>query len=137
MTTPRTPKPRLSTVTRLWEQGDIDAALGEVERLLETWPGNPHLFVLKATLGQLQDEPRYELSELKRSLQVAVELDKSSPEASIELGHYLDAVEDDPDAALKAYSDGVAAARHLLVEGLIGQAKVYRQLDQMGEFRRC
>ena len=38
---------RLSTVSRLWDEKDFDKALAEVESLLETWPGNPHLNVLQ------------------------------------------------------------------------------------------
>jgi hypothetical protein len=70
-------------------------------------------------------------------LQRAVELDKGSPAAVIELGHFLDNVEDDPQAAAKAYAEGVATARQLLIDGLIGQAKACRQLDKRQEFLRC
>ena len=49
-----------------------------------------------------------------------------------ELGHFLDGVDDDPRAASKAYADGVAAARRLLIEGLIGQAKALL-LRQIGK----
>jgi tetratricopeptide (TPR) repeat protein len=130
-------KQRLSNVSRLWDEEDYDEALAEVETLLETWPGNPHLHVLKASLVQLQEEPKYGLDEAKQALQRAIELDKDSPTASIELGHFLDNVEDDPQAAVKAYAEGVAAARHLLIDGLIGQAKAYRQLEKKEDFFRC
>src|SRR5438128_344282 len=137
MSTLRGLKQRLSTVSRLWDEEDYDQALAEVESLLETWPGNPHLHVLKAGLVQLQEEPKYDLDQAKESLHQAIELDKASPTASIELGHFLDNVEDDPQAAIKAYTEGIAAARHLLIDGLIGQAKAYRQLDKKDNFLRC
>lgn len=137
MSTLRALKQRLSNVSRLWDEEDYDEALAEVETLLETWPGNPHLHVLKASLLQLQEEPKYDLDEAKRALQRAIELDKDSPTAAIELGHFLDNVEDDPQAAVKAYAEGVAAARHLLIDGLIGQAKAYRQLEKKEDFFRC
>jgi tetratricopeptide (TPR) repeat protein len=130
-------KQKLSTVSRLWDEQDYDQALAEVERLLETWPGNPHLHVLKAGLVQLQEEPKYELDEAKKALHQAIELDQASPVASIELGHFLDNVEDDPQSAIKAYREGVAAARQLLIDGLIGQAKTYRQLNKNEDFLRC
>lgn len=130
-------KQGLSNVSRLWDKENYDKALAEVETLLETWPGNPHLHVLKASLVQLQEEPKYELDEAKQALQRAIELDKESPAASIELGHYLDNVEDDPQAAVRVYAQGIAAARHLLVDGLIGQAKSYLQLDKKEDFFRC
>ncbi|MBL8797136.1 MAG: hypothetical protein JNM56_24760 [Planctomycetia bacterium] len=137
MSTLRALKQKLSNVSRLWEDEDYDQALAEVETLLATWPGNPHLHVLKASLVQLQEEPKYELDEAKQSLQRAIELDRDSPTATIELGHFLDNVEDDPQAAVKAYAEGVAAARRLLIDGLIGQAKAYRQLEKQEDFIRC
>jgi hypothetical protein len=130
-------KQKLSTVSRLWEARDYDTALAEVESMLKTWPGNAHLHILRASLVQLQEDPKHDLDEAKRALQQAVEFDKGSPAAAIELGHFLDNVEDDPHAASKVYAEGVTVARHLLIDGLIGQAKVFRQLDKRDEFLRC
>jgi len=137
MTTPRSLTRKLSIVYRLWHKKDYDKALARVESLLETWPGNPHLHVLKASLIQLQEEPKYKLDEAREALQQAIELDRGSPAASIELGYFLDNVEDDSKAAASAYGEGVAAARHLLLEGLIGQAKAHRQLGRKEDFKRC
>jgi hypothetical protein len=130
-------KQKLSIISRLWEKKDYDTALAEVESLLKIWPGNAHLHVLWAGLVQLQESPTHDLDEAKQALQQAVELDKGSPAAAIELGYFLDNVEDDPQAASKAYAEGVATARRLLIEGLIGQAKVFRQLEKREEFLRC
>jgi lipopolysaccharide biosynthesis regulator YciM len=130
-------KQKLSLVSRLWEEKDYDTALAEVESLLKIWPGNAHLHVLWASLVQLQEDPKHDLDEAKQALQRAVELDKGSPAAAIELGHFLDNVEDDPQAAAKAYAEGVTTARQLLIEGLIGQANAFRQLEKKEEFRRC
>jgi tetratricopeptide (TPR) repeat protein len=130
-------KQKLSTVSRLWEKKDYDAALNEVESLLKVWPGNAHLHILWASLVQLQENPSHSLEEAKIALQQAVELDRDSPAGTVELGHFLDNVEDDPQAALKAYSEGVTAARQLLIDGLIGQAKALRQLNKREEFHRC
>lgn len=105
--------------------------------MLETWSGNAHLRVLRASLIQLQEQPKYELDEARQELQHAIDLDKGSPAAAIELGHFLDNVEDDPQAAAKVYAEGVATARQLLIDGLIGQAKAYRQLDKKEECFRC
>lgn len=130
-------KKRLSNVSRLWDEENFDEALAEVETLLDTWPGNPHLHVLKASLVQLQEQPKYDLDDAKQALQRAIELDKDSPTAAIELGHFLDNIEDDPQAAVKAYAAGVSAARRLLIDGLIGQAKAYRQLAKKEDSLRC
>jgi lipopolysaccharide biosynthesis regulator YciM len=121
----------------MWEEEDYDKAFAAVEALLETWPGNAHLYILWASLVQLQENPKCDLDEAKQALQHAVELDKGSSAAAIELGRFLDNVEDDPQAAVKVYAEGVASARQLLIEGLIGQAKAYRQLEKKEEFVRC
>jgi len=123
-------KQKLSTVNRLWEEKDYDKALAEVEGLLKVWPGNGYLHILWASLVQLQEDPKHSLDEAKKALQQAVELDKSSPAGAIELGHFLDAVEDNPQAASKFYTEGVSVARQLLIEGLMGQAKALLQLDK-------
>ena len=130
-------KQGLSTVSRFWKKREYDRALDEVKSLLKVWPGNAHLHVLWASLLQLQEDPKYDLNEAKEALQQAVQLDVGSPAAAIELGHFLDNVEDDPQGASKPYADGVAAARQLLMDGLIGQAKVFRQLNRRQEFLRC
>ena len=105
--------------------------------MLKAWPGNAHLHILWASLVQLQDDSAHGLDEAKQALQCAAELDCGSPAAAIELGCFLDNVEDDPQKALKVYANAVAAAPHLLIEGLIGQAKAYRQLDKSKDFLRC
>jgi hypothetical protein len=130
-------KQKLSRVSRLCKEKDYDTALAEVESLLKTWPGNAHLQILWASFVQLQENPQHDLDEVKRALQRAVELDNGSAAATLERGHFLDNVEDDPQAASKVYAEGVTAARHLLIDGLIGQAKVFRQLDKRAEFFRC
>ena len=87
-------KQKLATVSRLWQQKKYDAAFDQIEELLKVWPGNAHLHVLWASLVQLQENPKHDLDEVKQALQRAVELDKGSPAAAIELGHFLDNVED-------------------------------------------
>lgn len=126
-------KKSLARVFRLWEEGNYEAALSEVDSLLQHWRGNAQLQVLRASLIQLQERPSAALGEVKQALQNAVDLDPSSPVAGIELGNFLDAVEDNPKAASKAYAKAIADARRLLTEALIGQAKALLQLDQKKE----
>lgn len=130
-------KQKLAKVSQLWQDKEFDAALVEVESLRKDWPGNAHLQVLWGKLVQLLEEPKHTLDEAKQAFQQAIELDKDSPAAAIELGYFLDNVKDDPQAALKAYEEGVATARHLLLDGLIGQAKAFRQMEKREEFLRC
>jgi len=130
-------KQKLAAVARLREEKRYDDALAAVEEMRKTWPGNGHLLVLWADLVQLQENPRHSLDEAKQALQHAMELDDSSPASGIELGAFLDNVEDNPRAAAKVYAGAVAAARQLLLDGLIGQAKALLQLDKREEARRC
>ncbi|MCI0684219.1 MAG: hypothetical protein L0Y71_19085 [Gemmataceae bacterium] len=137
MSTLRSFKQSLSAISRLWEEKDYDTALTKVEELRRTWPGNSHLHILWAGLVQLQENPRHSLEEARQALQQAIDLDKSSPAGVIELGHFLDAVEDNPQAAAKTYAEGVARARQLWLDGLIGQAKALLQLDKREEALGC
>ena len=98
-------KKGLSTIVQLWEEGDYKKALAKVDALQKAWPGNAHLQILWASLVQLQEDSNYELDDVKEGLQKAVSLDKGSPAASIELGHFLDSVVDEPEAASVAFAE--------------------------------
>ena len=130
-------KQKLATISRLREKKQYDAALSEIEDALKVWPGNAHLHLLWAGLVQLQENPKHSLDEAKQALQRASELDKSSAAGAIELGYFLDNVDDNPAAASRAFSEGVTAARQLLIDGLIGQAKACLQLNKRKDARRC
>jgi tetratricopeptide (TPR) repeat protein len=137
MTDTRSFKKKLSEALRLWGDGEFDQALGDVEELLRSWPGNPRLYIIWASLVQLQDNPTHGLGKVKKALQHAVDLDKDSPAGAIELGHFLDAVEDNPQAASKAFSDAIQSARRLLIDGLLGRARALLQLDKREEAFAC
>ncbi len=130
-------KQRLSVISRLWTRENYDSALTELNRMIAEWPGNGHLQILWASLVQLQENPIHNLDEARRALQRAVELDVSSPAGLMELGHFLDAVDDDPRAASKAFSEGTARAREQLIEGLIGQAAALNELEKHDDALRC
>ncbi len=130
-------KQKLSKIMRRWREQDYRKALAEVEEALKLWPGNARLHVLWASLIQLQENTDHDLDEVKRALRHAMDLDAASPEAAIELGHFLDCVEDDPRAASKAYKEGVSVARRILIDGLIGLAKALQQLEEREECLRC
>jgi len=133
MTSTHSFKQGLSKVLRLWRDGQFDRALNAVDELMKSWPGNPRLHVIWASLVQLQDQPTYSLEDARNALERAIELEKDSPAAVIELGHFLDNVDDDPKAASKAFSEGVRSARRLLIDGLLGQAKALLQLEKRDE----
>jgi len=130
-------KKGLSKALHHWEKKQYDVALSDVEELLKSWPGNAQLHILWANLVQLQEDPTYSLAEVKKALQRTADLDPNSPAGNIELGHYLDAVEDNPQAASKVFSEGIRSARQLLIDGLLGQARAFVQLDKRQEAFEC
>lgn len=130
-------KRTLSSVTGLLKKRKYDLALAKVTGLLEAWPGNSSLYRLWARLVELQENPDNSLDEVEAALRRAVELDEDSPAGPIELGHFLDAVKDEPQDALDAHTQGVSVARRLLIEGLIGQVNALRQLGRPKEFHDC
>src|SRR5262245_24581383 len=90
----------LARIRREWQARRYELALAEVNRLLGNWPDNPQLLLIWANLVQLQDDKTGPtLDDAKAALQRAVELDEESPCTWIELGHFLNAVEDDPQGA--------------------------------------
>lgn len=128
---------KLSSVSRLLAAEDYDAALKLVDSIRSAWPGNAQLDVLWARLVQSQEQPSHDLADAKAALQQAVALDKGSPAAAIELGYFLDNVEDDPKGASRVFAEAIESARKLLLDGLIGQAKALRQLPKRDEYLQC
>jgi len=137
MTKTRSLKQKLAQVDRLWSDTKFGQALSEVEKLMKAWPGSAHLLILWASLVQLQDKTDHTLDDAKKALQSAIEMDRTSPAGFIELGQFFDSVEDNPQEASKAFSEGVALARQLLIEGLLGQAKSLMQLSKREEAIKC
>jgi tetratricopeptide (TPR) repeat protein len=127
----------LTEVRREWRAGRYDRALDMVGRLLENWPDNPHLLLLRAELIQLQEENGPSLDEAKATLQRAVALDEQSPAALIELGHFLLAVEADAQAASKCFDKAIALCRRLLKEALLGQAETLAELERQPDALAC
>src|SRR4051812_46684863 len=110
MTPTRTYKQGLAKVRKLWEEEQYDQALARVEELLKTWPDNPPLLVFFAGLVQLQESTTHTLEQAKAALVRAADLDEGSPDAALELGHFLDGVEDDPTAAVESFNQAEIAA---------------------------
>ncbi len=134
---PRSFKQKLSHVHKLWEDEQYDEAVAKTEELRTACPGNANLLVIWASLVQLQEEPTHSLEEVRHALEQAVEFDEQSPAAAIELGRFLDSVEDNPQAASKIYADAVTSARRLLMDGLLAQARAFLQLDKQTEAISC
>lgn len=128
---------KLAKIQRHWKEQQYDTALSIVDETLQSWPGNAHLHVLRASLIQLQEKPSVSLAEARKSLQRAVDLDGDSPAALVELGHFLDAVEDEPEQASKAFAEAVSRGRRLLIEGLLGHARALLELQRREEAIQC
>jgi tetratricopeptide (TPR) repeat protein len=112
-------------------------ALQVVDELLQEWPDNPQLLVWRAELVQLQEgDDGPGLSEAKASLQRAAEL-QGSPDALIELGHFLFAVEDDARAACKQFDRAITQCKKFLKDALLGKAKALAELERRQEALAC
>lgn len=127
----------LTKISRLMEKESYDKALEKVEGLLKTWTGNSHLEVLKAKLIMLQETTEYELDDAKSALSHAIELAPKSPAPQIELAYYIKNIEDNAKEASAVFAKGIELARSILLDGLIGQAKVYQELEKPEEFKRA
>lgn len=127
----------LGEVLSFYAREEYDRALARLEELRQSWPGNAYLLVLWARLVQLQDETQYSLDDAKRAMQQAIELEGKPLGAAIELGYFLDNIKDNPQTATKSFAHGIATARQLLINGLLGQAKALLQLDKHEDAVRC
>jgi tetratricopeptide (TPR) repeat protein len=137
MKSTRSFKQKVAEVLRLRDDKQYDRALAVVEELQTIWPGNPQLYILWACLVQLQENAEHGLEEVKAALQEAIDLDKDSPAAAVELGYFLDNVKDNPQAASKVFVEAILAARRLLIDGLVGRTKALLQLNKRDEAVKC
>jgi hypothetical protein len=68
----------------------------------------------------------------KRGVAV-VDLDDESPRTLIELGHFLDAAEDDAKTAETCFAKAITLCKRQLKEALLGHAKVLSELERRPE----
>jgi len=127
----------INKVLRCWKNGEYKDALRLVDGLLAEWPGNARLHVLWANLVQLQDETEYTLTEAKQALIRATALDDDSPAGHLELGHFLNAVQDNPGEAAAAFSRAAEVARRQLIDALLGQAGALVELRSRDAAWKC
>lgn len=128
----------LNKVQRERKAGRYPEALKAVDRLLEEWPDNPPLLIQRAELIQLQDNASAPgLDEARAALQRAVALDDQSPAAQIELGHFLSAVDDDPESAAACFDRAIRLCKHYLKESLLAQAGALSELGRRSEAAAC
>jgi predicted Zn-dependent protease len=123
-------------IHQLYDDCKFDEAFLEVSRQLDKFPGNVQLKVLWAGLAQLQENPSHSLDEIKRVIQEAMELDDESPIATMEMGHYLNAVEDNVEAAEKMFCKAVHQAKQILIYALLGQAACLLELGKSADIIR-
>jgi tetratricopeptide (TPR) repeat protein len=122
----------VSKALRLWREGRRDLALSQIDRLLEMWPDNPRLLVMRAKLIQLQDDVEGipTLEDARSDLIRAAGLDEDSPDPLIELGHFLFAVQDDAKNASRYFDKAVHLSVDLLTQALVGHAQALAELGQ-------
>jgi tetratricopeptide (TPR) repeat protein len=127
-------KRALAEIRSLRQRRRYVGALAAVDALLNQWPDQPALLVLRGELIQLQDEDGPPLDDVVAALKRAVALDDRNADAWLELGHFQFAVEDDAKAADKTFAQAVAASRATLIAALVGRAAA---LEEMGRKREA
>lgn len=85
-------------------------ALKEARSALAEGFDSSDVLILAATAGQLGDGEDCSLGEIRSWLEQAAAADPRNAEAHIELGHFLDAVMDEPQAAVYAFDTALAAS---------------------------
>lgn len=127
----------LNRVARASKHADYESACAELCNLLRRWPDNPYLLRLHAELTQLSAHGGEPLESAKKNLQRATELDPESPQAHVELGHYLFAVEGNSRSALEQFDRALALAQECLLDALQGKAKAVADLGRREEALGC
>ena len=120
----------LARIRRDWLAGRYDKALAETDSLLQVWPDNPTLLVMRADLIQMQDgDGAPGLDEARAAYERAVDLDEESPAPLIELGHYLLAIEDDAKAAAACFEKAAALSKSLAKKAQRGWTEARMELQ--------
>lgn len=104
--------------------------LEEVEAALAKHPESVELWVVRGDFIQLcDDEPcRWELEDALRSYQRAAELGPDCWEPPLEIGHYLDVIDDDPAAAIPFFERAVELGGGKPARDALAEAR--RQVEQ-------
>lgn len=127
----------LDEILALGQRKRYGEALAVVERLLSSFPYSPYLLVRKVILGHLhhgdQYHPGLTLEEMREGLEWASVLAPDYPQALIERGYFLYAVEDQSEQGLKQLQAAREQAESDLQEAAIGEAKCYLDLEQPAE----
>lgn len=123
----------LNRIARISKQADYDRARTELCELLQRWPENSFLWRLKAELIQLSDRKDVPLECAQEALQRSSELDPESPQAFVELGHFLFAVAGNSRVAVEHFDRAIALAQDCLLDALQGKAKAMADLGRREE----
>lgn len=84
-------------------------ALGLVEKGLKLFPQSPRLWMVRGDLIQISDDDeRYSLEDALESYRTALRLDPNNAEAYESLGHYFDAVAENPKEAEPYFRKAIA-----------------------------
>jgi type 1 glutamine amidotransferase len=120
----------LAGVRRGAEMGHVGRALAALEKMLKTWPDHSTLLVEKSRLIQLSKHG--ELTEAKRALQRATEVDDAAPNPWIELGFYRLSIDDVAEDAEEKFDHAIDLGLRLLAEAVTG--KIDAVLDQAVDY---
>jgi len=108
--------------------GGYEEALEIGRNEIERGCGSSDLLLLMATAGQLSDGVSCSLEDIRAWLEQASQDSPDNPEAWLELGHFLDAVADQPQLAASAFQKALersVAALEAALEGLDSTASTH------------
>lgn len=94
---------RLAAMRRAIAEQDYEHALQIGRAEMDRGCDSSEVLLLLATAGQLSEGNSCSLDEVRGWLERATELDPGNAEAWMELGHFLDAVADQPQLAVFAF----------------------------------
>lgn len=94
---------RLAAMRRAIAEQDYEQALQIGRAEMDRGCDSSEVLLLLATAGQLSDGNSCSLDDVRGWLERATELNPSNAEAWMELGHFLDAVADQPQLAVSAF----------------------------------
>ncbi len=124
--TPQSIAARIRAMVRTEGVATRKALMG-AETALVRFPGSATLWCLRGNLIQLSDDvDTYDLEDAERSYLKAAELEPANPEPVEELGHFYDAIMDDPARAEPFFRKAISLGGGRSAEE--GLAQVLEQL---------
>jgi tetratricopeptide (TPR) repeat protein len=121
---------RLAAMRRAIAEQDYEHALQIGRAEMERGCDSSDLLLLLATAGQLSEGTSCSLDDVRGWLEQATQLNPDNAEAWMELGHFLDAVADQPQLAVSAFERSLEKSVAVLQTTLDGLESTSSSQDE-------